>query len=171
MRSKGSRYLAAAIDALEPRRLFAAIPNPLVNEPNVDLTSQDTQSETSTLAFGSTVLVAYNDSGSDTFNHTQATGWSRSTDGGRTFSDLGRLPFDSDNSDGMTGHGGSPVWARDGVSGRIYLTTIGRAGSGLQVFRSLDNGGSLRPPVDAFPNLVTGSGDYIDNAWVRVDNA
>jgi hypothetical protein len=165
------RALSAAIDQLEPRRLLAGLPNPLVNEPDVDLTTQDTQSETSTLAFGSTVLVAYNDSGSDTFNHTQATGWSRSTDGGKTFNDLGRLPFDSDNSDGQTGDGGSPVWARDRASGRIYLTTVDRAGSGLQVFRSTDNGLTLQPPVDAFPNLVTGSGDFIDKPWVTVDNA
>src|SRR3954447_6900035 len=144
MRRRASRLLSAAIESLECRRLFASLPNPLVNEPNVDLTSQDTQSETSTIAFGSTVLVAYNDSGSDTFNHTQATGWSRSTDGGRTFSDLGRLPFDSDNADGETGDLGDPIWARDTVSGRIYLSTVARAGSGLQVFRSTDNGAMLQ---------------------------
>src|SRR5690348_12975557 len=112
MRRRVRQAFSAAIDALEPRRLLASLPNVLVNEPDVDLTSQDTQSETSTLAFGSTVLVAYNDSGSDTFNHTQTTGWSRSTDGGRTFDDRGRLPLDADNSDNETGDLGDPIWAR-----------------------------------------------------------
>src|SRR4051812_14077714 len=171
MRSKAWRVLSSAVDALEPRRLFAALPNLLVNEPNVDLTIQDTQSETSTIAFGSTVLSAYNDSGSDTFNHTQTTGWSRSTDGGKTFSDFGRLPLDSDNSDGVTGDLGDPIWARDTVSGRIYLATIAKGGSGLQLFRSTDNGVTLQPPVNAFPNLVSGSGDFIDKPWLTVDNA
>src|SRR6185503_13693921 len=47
--------------------------NVLVNNPAVDTTSQDTQSETSTIAFGNIVLTAYNDSGSNLTNSTKFT--------------------------------------------------------------------------------------------------
>src|SRR5213592_900613 len=92
-----------SLEAFEPRVLFASLPNPLVNDPSLDTTGQDTQSETSTIAFGSTVLVSYNDSGSYALSPNQFTGWSRSTNGGASFTDMGPLPLDSDASDGITG--------------------------------------------------------------------
>src|SRR5262245_19409565 len=50
-----------------------------------------TQSETTLVALGNTVVVGFNDSGSDN-GASKFTGWSRSTDGGATFSDGGTLP-------------------------------------------------------------------------------
>src|SRR5438874_3900274 len=122
--------MRVAIKSFEPRVLLAAPPNPLVNDPALDTTGQDTQSENSTLAFGSTVLVSYNDSGSNAGSPNQFTGWSRSTNGGASFTDMGRLPLDGDSSDGITGDLGDAVLARDRISGRIYFLTLPRAGAG-----------------------------------------
>ena len=69
--------MRVAIESFEPRVLLSAPPNPLVNDPTLDTTGQDTQSENSTLAFGSTVLVSYNDSGSNAGSPNQFTGWLR----------------------------------------------------------------------------------------------
>jgi len=60
--------------------------NVLVNDPNLDLTAQDTQSETTLVVFepagnGSTGCSAYNDSGSFIGGAQKFTGFSRSTDG------------------------------------------------------------------------------------------
>ena len=65
------------LEAIEPRVLLASLANVLVNDPSLDTTTQDTQSETSNLVFGSTVLVTYNDSGSNAGSPNQFTGWSR----------------------------------------------------------------------------------------------
>jgi len=54
-------------------------------------TQNFTQSEQDLVAFGNTIVVGFNDSGSNaTGSH--FTGWSRSTDGGATFVDGGLLP-------------------------------------------------------------------------------
>jgi hypothetical protein len=55
-------------------------------------TSYFTQSETSLVAFGSTIVVGFNDSGSNA-GGSHFTGWSRSTDGGATWTDGGTLPI------------------------------------------------------------------------------
>src|SRR5262245_24917701 len=149
----------ASLEALERRNLFAALPNPLVNNPAADTTGQDTQSETTTLAFGSTVIVAFNDSGSAAVSPQQFTGWARSTDGGQTFTDMGLLPLDTNPSDGITGDLGDMVLARDSVSGRIYLMALPRNGSGLQVFRSDNGGASFTAPVNGMPDFLPSSGD------------
>jgi len=74
-----------------------------------------TQSETTILAFGSTVLIGFNDSGSYTGGANKFTGWSRSTDGGSTWIDGGTLPTSAG------GDAGDPVIARDENTGRIYF--------------------------------------------------
>src|SRR5262245_21113243 len=117
------RRRPANLEALERRRLFAALPNPLVNNPATDTTVQATHSETTTLAIGSTVIVAFHERGSAVTSPQQFTGWARSTDGGDSFTDMGLLPLDSDSSDGVTGDLGDMVLARDSVSGRIYMVT------------------------------------------------
>jgi len=78
-----------------------------------------TQSETSVVAFGNTVVVAYNDSGSNAGGTNKFTGFSRSTDGGNTFTDGGSLPTNAG------GDAGDPVLARNETTGRIYFTTLG----------------------------------------------
>src|SRR6266446_4666805 len=78
-------------DSLSP---IAEDSNVLVNNPNLDLTAQDTQSETTLVVFGapgsgSTGCSAYNDSGSFIGGAQKFTGFSRSTDGGATWADKG----------------------------------------------------------------------------------
>src|SRR5436190_3242513 len=98
---------ARSVEQLEQRTLLASFTNVLVNNMSADTTSQDTQSETSTIAFGNTVLASFNDSGSNAVSSTKFTGWARSTDGGTTFTDLATLPTNTN------GDAGDPVLVRD----------------------------------------------------------
>jgi len=119
-----------------------------------------TQSETSIIAFGSNVLIGFNDSGSFTGGANKFTGFSYSTDGGTTFIDGGTLPTSS------VGDAGDPVIARNETTGRIYFSTLGFSGSGtIQVFRSDDNGLTYMAPVNGTPG-----GSNEDKQWIAVDN-
>lgn len=140
----------------------AALPaNVLVNDPNADATTQDTQSETTlVLGSGSNILVSFNDSGSDLAPDASFTGIARSTDGGSTFTDQGRPPA-SASSDA-----GDPVFARNNTTGRTILTTLGfNSGAVLQAFRTDDDGASYQGPVDC-----DGGGTNNDKEWVACDN-
>ena len=122
-------------------------------------TSQFTQSETSVIAFGSTVLIGFNDSGSNAGGTNKFTGYSRSTDGGATFTDGGTLPTNAG------GDAGDPVLARNETTGRIYFTTLGFSVPTIQVFRSDDNGATWMLPTNGTPG-----GASEDKQWVAVDN-
>lgn len=123
-------------------------------------TANFTQSETAILAFGSTVLIGFNDSGSNAGGTNKFTGWSRSTDGGTTFTDDGTLPTNA------IGDAGDPVLARDNTTGRIYFSTLGFSSPGtIQMFRSNDNGATWLAPVNATPGGTTE-----DKQWHVVDN-
>src|SRR6266404_8291164 len=103
-----------------PRSLLPSV-NALINN-NTGITGCNdfTQSETTVVSFGSTIIAGFNDSGSyagGTTNH--FTGYSRSTDGGVTWTDGGTLPAST------AGDAGDPVLARDSTSGRIYFATLG----------------------------------------------
>src|SRR5712664_3181954 len=68
--------------------------NILVNDPNLDLTAQDTQSETTLVFLGPdgnnrSGCSAYNDSGSFIGGALKFTGFSRSTNGGASWTDKG----------------------------------------------------------------------------------
>ena len=135
----------------------------LVNNPAADTGSNDTQSETTLVLAGSTVVVAYNDSGSNASNN-KFTGFAQSTDGGATFTDKGTLPTNS------AGDAGDPALARDNVSGTIYFATLGYSSSNvIQVFRSTDNGATFCARVNAAPGFA--SGHQLDKEWIAVDNA
>jgi hypothetical protein len=156
-----------ALERLEDRMLLQAGPaNIRVNDPQEDQgTDQDTQSETSLVAFMNSgnvnVVVAYNDSGSAVMNDKQFTGYSTSTNGGATFTDQGTLPVS------MAGDGGDPSLARYNGTGRIYLATLlGTDGSGLQVFRSDNNGQTFMAPVNGAPGHM----GFLDKEWLTVDN-
>lgn len=120
----------ARTEILELRRLFS-FANVLVNDPGQDAPPQassdaDVQSETAIVAFGSTVVVAFNDLGSVArTNQLQRIGWARSTDGGATFNDMDLLPTDDDYSDNSHGDVSDPFLARDVNTGRIYLAVLG----------------------------------------------
>src|SRR5262245_36648766 len=72
-----------------------------------------TQSETAIAAFGNTVVVGFNDSGSNSGGSNKFTGFARSTDGGATFTDGGTLPTNPG------GDAGDPVLARNDSTGRL----------------------------------------------------
>jgi hypothetical protein len=119
-----------------------------------------TQSETTIVAFGNTIVAGFNDSGSNAGGSNKFTGWSRSTDGGATWTDGGALPNSS------AGDAGDPVLARDNTSGRIYFATLGFTNEDvIQVFRSDNNGASWQAPVNGTPG-----GASEDKEWITVDN-
>jgi Bacterial pre-peptidase C-terminal domain len=122
-------------------------------------TSSFSQSETNLIAFDNTVLVGYNDAGSASGGANKFTGYSRSVDGGLTFTDGGTLPTNPG------GDAGDPVLARDDTTGRIYFSTLGNTISTIQMFRSDDNGLTWLPPVNATPG-----GSSEDKQWHVVDN-
>ena len=136
--------------------------NVLVNNLAEDLTAQDTESETTlVLGAGSNIVVGFNDSGSfrgPSFN--QFTGYSLSTDGGVTFTDKDRLPAS------VNGDVGDPVLARDTTTGTIYFSTLMFSGSGMQCFRSFDNGSTFTAPVNCAPGTL----GFQDKDWITVDN-
>ncbi|MGE0103128.1 MAG: beta strand repeat-containing protein [Blastocatellales bacterium] len=119
-----------------------------------------TQSETSLVAFGNTVVIGFNDSGSNSGGTNKFTGFARSTDGGATFVDGGTLPTNP------IGDAGDPVLARNEATGRIYFSTLGFGSPGtIQVFRSDDNGATWMAPVSGTPG-----GSSEDKQWLTVDN-
>ena len=118
-----------------------------------------TQSETTIVAFGNTVVVGFNDSGSNSGGANKFTGFARSTDGGATFTDGGTLPTNPG------GDAGDPVIVRDDTTGRLYFATLGFSVSTIQVFRSDDNGATWMAPVNGTPG-----GSAEDKQWMAVDN-
>src|SRR5262245_38464600 len=118
-----------------------------------------TQSETAIVAFGNTVVVGFNDSGSNSGGTNKFTGFARSTDGGATFTDGGTLPTNPG------GDASDPVLARNNTTGRIYFATLGFSVSTIQVFRSDDNGATWMAPVNGTPG-----GASEDKEWITVDN-
>ena len=100
-----------------------------------------TQSESSILAFGSNVLIAFNDAGSHAGGANKFTGFAYSADGGATFTDGGTLPNHA------LGDAGDPVLARNNTTGRIYLSTLAfNFPYTVQIFRSDNNGVTWLPP-------------------------
>jgi hypothetical protein len=93
----------------------------LVNNPAEDTLAIDdisSQSETAVAGFGSTIVVTFNDSFGFVFPNHSGMGFSRSTDGGATFTDLGNLPVPS------TGNNeGDPGLVVD-RSGNLYASSI-----------------------------------------------
>ena len=132
----------------------SAAPDALINN-NIGSTgtSYFTQSETDIVAFGSNVLIGFNDSGSyNGGNH--FTGFSYSTDGGASFTDGGTFPSTDF---------GDPAMGRNDNTGRIYFSTLGT--STIQVFRSDDNGMTWMTAINGTPG-----GSSEDKQWLTVDN-
>jgi subtilisin-like proprotein convertase family protein len=146
---------------------LAPLGNVLVNDPTTD-TIRDVQSET-TMVLGArgTVVSAFNDSGSlvpSTSGHFD--GFSRSADFGASWTDRGHV------GNRAFGSAGDPVLARDNATGRMYLATLYFRGSGINVFRSSDDGLTFGAPVNAMPGFQQASGglDFLDKEWIAVDN-
>jgi hypothetical protein len=153
-------------------RMFAAPTGPtgptantLVNNPSIDTTGQDTQSETAVIfGAGPNVVAAFNDSGAHIGGASRFTGWSLSTDGGATFTDKGDLPASPD------GDSGDPVFARSAKTGTIFLSTLSfNTGHKLLIFRSTNNGTSFNVPVNGAPGFTPVTGEQ-DKQWIATDN-
>ena len=138
--------------------------NILVNDPNLDVTARDTQSETTlVLGSGGTVCSAYNDSGSFSgffLPNDKFTGFSQSPDGGLTWTDKGTLPTNPN------GDAGDPVLARSSLTGTTFFATLQFSGSGINVFRSTDDCGTFGTPVQGAP----AKSGLQDKEWIAVDN-
>jgi hypothetical protein len=169
------------VELLEARNLLSLPANVLVNNPNEDGATNDfTQSETSNVVFGNTIIAGYNDTdtlGASVQLNTHTQGVSISTNGGQTFTDMGTLPT------GSNGPFSDPVLARDQNSGTIYWASVAAgdflgAGSAtgptppfvaaIDVNRSYDGGATFQTAVDAAPGFA--SNDSLDKPWIAVDN-
>jgi hypothetical protein len=166
-REGGLGSLAGEGEAVQVEGSLVSLDNVLVNDPGVD-TVRDVQSETSlVLGAAGSVISAFNDSGSlALYSSGHFDGYSRSSNRGQTWSDRGRV------SNRAFGSAGDPVLARDTLNGRVYLATLFMRGSGINVFRSSDDGVSFGAPVNAMPGLQQPSGglDFMDKPWIAVDN-
>jgi len=135
-----------------------------VNDPTDDPGSNNTQTNTAvTLGAPGTVLVAFLDSGSYSMGvSNRFTGWSRSTDGGETFADLGAFSSNGNNNDS-----GFPHLVRNTLSGRVYASASGFSSSAVRVFRSDNDGQSWLAAVD----VMAGPCDsFCDLPTIEVDN-
>ena len=135
--------------------------NVRINNDNGFSCNEDfTQSETTIVAFGDTIVAGFNDSGSFASGD-HFTGWSRSTDNGATWTDGGRLP------DSPFGDVGDPSMARDNTMGRIYFAALGLTlENTIPVFRSDDDGATWQAPINGTP----GKSGLQDKEWIAVDN-
>src|SRR5688572_4927191 len=141
--------------------LFLTTSNVLVNNnTGATATSHFTQSESSILAFGNNVVIAFNDAGSFAgAGSNKFTGFAYSSDSGATFTDGGTLPTNA------IGDAGDPVLARNNTTGRIYLSTLGFNPTVVQIFRSDNNGVTWLPPVIGTPGGISEN-----KPWITVDN-
>lgn len=169
----------------ESMRTAAALPQiklsaseVLVNDPAKDVLTNDfdisTQSETAVASFNNTVLVAYNDSGEYAFTNS-FTGYSRSTDGGKSFTDAGALPIPGDFA---TFNFGDPALVAD-RSGNFYAAFIAADFSGARPFefantigisKSTDGGVTFGPPV-LLPTGGVPTFSFEDKEFLAVDNS
>ena len=142
-----------------------------VNDPAQDSLIEDhtTQSEVSLAVFGQTVVVVYVDTGQfvpRVNGRSSLTGFSVSTDGGKTFQDKGRLTGNA------IGWGLSdPVITVD-RRGNFYAMSNQRNAQGeplMGVSKSSDEGQTFSVPV-----LIPGTGPsnsfYQDKPWITVDD-
>jgi Putative Ig domain/Kelch motif/Galactose oxidase, central domain len=148
-------------------RPLAPDSNVIVNDPAMDTTAQDTQSETTVIvAPGGNIVAGYNDSESYNGANDHFTGWSVSTNTGTNWTDEGALP-----DFGFGGDVGDPSLAADNVGGNVYLTTLNfSAFNTIRFFRSLDGGATFSFGTDATPGTAF-NGDGMDKNWVAVDNS
>ena len=99
--SKGAVRISFAPWAEGLAPLTSSFANPLVNNPTVDVTAQNTQSETSiVLGSGGNVVGAFNDSGAFIGGASHFTGYSVSVNGGGSYGDQGSLPNDAEGDAG-----------------------------------------------------------------------
>lgn len=141
----------------------------MVNNPDQDFRAAEdisTQSETAVAGFNQIVVVAFNDMGQlgNPFSPTAVTGYSRSVDGGATFTDIGNLPAPQ-----FGANLGDPGLAVD-RSGNFYASSLisGQVGQAVGIYRSTDGG--LTWPLMAVPPAGT-AGSAADKPFITVDTS
>lgn len=165
----------------------AQLPNVRVNDPSRDrqFIDQTTQSETTIAVHGNNVAVGYNDSQRTLLVLTAAsdlTGYSFSTDGGRSFTDGGALP----NAQGYENLG--DPWMASTRGGRFFYATLAltpQFNLGVSVARSVNGGRTWTDPIEVSPSaaapiylgdkeaVTTGRDPLVasrDNAYVAWDD-
>jgi len=149
----------------------------MVNNPDQDLrTAEDisTQSETALAGFNRTVVVAFNDSGQASDNPSapfSLMGYSRSLDGGATFTDIGNIPAPQ-----LGANFGDPGMTVD-TAGTFYASAIVFAPDGTSggqqtvgVYKSTDGG--LTWPVLAVPPPASwATVSAADKPFITVDTS
>jgi len=152
-----------------------SLPPGAVSDPSTDVAFSRlagfVQSETSTAWCGNTVVVGYNDSGSflETFPipgiGLSFNGYSRSTDGGRTFADQGYLNPGANISNFLEGDPGVTCTDQNTFyQSSIFLTGVS---TGASVSKSTDGGQTFADPVAVV--LKDGFNHFIDKPWMAVD--
>ena len=115
------------------------------------------------------LVVVFDDTDEDVSRH--ASGWSRSTNAGGSFTDEGSMPGPAASGVDDIGY---PVVARDATIGAAYVVADGRTHGtatygALAFFVSEDDGETFHPAINAAdPNLMPG--DYVDVPSIAVDN-
>ena len=150
----------------------------MVNNPEQDVrTVEDisTQSETAVAGFGRTIVVAFNDSGqfsANPFAPLTLMGYSRSVDGGATFTDIGSVPPPAGGA-----NFGDPGLAvnREGVfyaSAIVATPPSGPVGSQqtVGVYRSTDAGLTWATAA-ILPPGTTGANAAADKPFMTVDTS
>jgi hypothetical protein len=181
-----------ALEPLEARNLLdGGFANVLVNDPSADhpvtavvngttvVETRDTQSET-TLALGANgrVMVAFNDTGSESYSDgnyisggiRESIGYAVSPNGGQHFQDKGTPPVNP------YGFYSDPVLARSDKTGTVFLATLARipftpysTEPRINIFRSSNDGSTFQQPVNGAPGFVQ-QVDNPDKPWLAVDN-
>ncbi len=146
------------------RELTSPFINVLLNDPSLDVTSANTQSETSiVLGAGGNIASSFNDSGSNAVTNNKFTGYSTSSNLGGAWTDRHELPTAAGNGDA-----GDPVMARNNTTGTILLATLNfNVSNQLNVYRSTDNGVTFGAAINGTTGTVGGSHD---KEWLAVDN-
>ncbi len=160
---------ASPLGALGVRSTQAVPGNVRVNNSATDTYANATQAEESIACLGDDVLVAWND-GEGTLGDYQ--GWGFSTDGGKTFTDGGLLPYPP----------GFPLWTwqSDPVvtvnekTGRFYYCGLADAdythnAIGIAIGRF--SGASFNWDTALCVNVVPSTTSFLDKQWIAADSA
>jgi len=146
----------------------------MVNDPSLDLFSDldiTSQSETAVAANGSNVVVAYNNSRALFFASNSGMGYSRSADGGVTFTDLGLLTGPT-----FGFNFGDPALVAD-RSGNFYAAELSldftlplELQNTIGISKSTDGGIAFGTPVYPAQTFVPGIEHFGDKDLLAVDN-
>src|ERR1043166_1551024 len=145
------------------RPLTGPFTNVLLNDPSLDLTALNTQSETAiVLGAGGDIVSGFNDSGSFAIDNSKFIGYSTSSNSGAAWTDRGEL------LDSVSGEAGDPVLARNNSTGTILFATVSfHIANQINIFRSTDDGVTFDAPINGTPDTPNG---MHDKPWLAVDN-